>query len=361
MAATDLRQLTTTTMASTVNDYSVNPKQVDEASGYGETYWDSPNWTKYLGYYKTIPELKKSVDALACWTAGKGWTADIRTTNILSLWSGWGEDTSDSLFQNMIIVKKINGDSFAEIMWSDAQIRNFPINLKPLNPSNVRIVVSPKGRIIRYDVRKADGTYMPMDIRDIFHLSNDRIANEIHGTSIVEACQWIIDAKNEAMADKRRILHRSTIRIIEVDSDDATTLSTLNTQYSNAIKNGEVLIVPKDNVGFPNVPPLSTLEHSDWIRYCDNDFPKSVGVPTIILGGSEQVSEGSNKMSAYNFEQVYMAEQRLLEQDIKAQLKLEIKFERPNSLQENMQSNEAKNTSQTEFQPKDFQITGGRE
>ena len=258
MPDTDLRQTTTTKLDSGVPDYSVSHKVIDDAQGLTENYWYNAKWTEYLGYYKQIPELKKAVDALACWTTGKGWTADNRVTALLEGVSGWGEDTFDSIMQNMIIAKKVNGDAYAEIMRND---KGTLINLKSLNPSNVRHVVSKKGIIIGYDVWQ-NGKWTRMKPTQIFHICNDRVASEIHGVSVVEACQWVIDARNEAMSDWRRILHRSTIRVLEVDDDDPTTLVTLREQYKEAIKNGEVLILPKQKEGgFQDLqaPPSQTF------------------------------------------------------------------------------------------------------
>ena len=74
---------------------------------------------------------------------------------------------------------------------------------------------------------------------------NEKIANEIHGTSVIDACKWVIDARNEAMSDKRRLMHRSTIRVIEVDSENSAAMNNLRTQWNEAIRNGEVMILPK--------------------------------------------------------------------------------------------------------------------
>ena len=194
----------------------------------------------------------------------------------------------------------------------------------------------------------------------ILHLVNDRIANEIHGTSVVEACQWVIDARNEAMADKRRLLHRSTIRIIEVDSEDTIRLTTLKTQYAEAIKYGEVLLVPKDNVSFPNVPPISTSEHSEWIRYLENFFYQAVGVPKIILGGAQEFTEASSKVGYLTFEPVYTREQAELEADLWNQLSIRIRFNRPPSLSGVLQSDEEKNTGQTGIQDNEMMLQMGR-
>lgn len=362
MTDLNLSRTTTTGMNSAVTNYAVSSKIIDEPSKTEETVWENPNWSKYLGYYKQIPEFKEAIRALANWAVGKGYVTGPEEQVILEHIRGAGEDSFQSIMTNHIIVKKVNGDAYAEIIKDDKT--GILINLKPLNPATMRTVFNKKGLIVRYEEfdpsSKGKEAVRKFEVKDILHSMNDRVANETHGTSVLEACQWVIDARNEAMADKRRVHHRSTIRIMEVDADDTSKLNSLKTQYADAIKNGEVLIVPKGDVSFPNAP-INYIDTLDWIRYLEGFFYQAVGVPKIILGGADQISEGSNKMSSYNFEQVYMTEQTLLEQDIWNQLHMRVTFERPASLQDNMQSNEAKNTSQTGFQSKDFSVTGGRE
>lgn len=356
MADTDIRSLRTTDMASGVDNYSVDAQNIDQAGdGQNETYWDNPDWPTYLGYYKSIPELKKAIDALAMWTIGKGWNADPNVKVMLEHISGWGEDTFQDIMKNLLIVKKINGDAFAEVIRDEDS--GIILNIKPLNPSMVRIVVDKKGMIIRYDVYTSSNRtsqYKEFKPENILHFCNDRIANEIHGVSVVEACKWVIDARNEAMADKRRTLHRTTIRVMEIDSDDSTKLNTVKKQYAEAINKGEVLIVPKGNIGFPDVPTMSTAEHSEWIRYLENFFYQTVGVPKIILGGSEEFTEASSKIGYLTFEQPYMTEQRELEADLWNQLGIRVKFERPVSLKEDILSSEAANTGQMGVQPSEM-------
>jgi len=355
MANTDLRQTTTSDMKAGVPNFSVAAKAIDQPSIAGESFWDSPNWNKYLGYYKQIPELKKSVDALACWTAGKGYVTDDANYVLLENMKGWGEDTFDSIMQNMLIVKKINGDAFAEIIRND---KGTLINLKPLNPSSVRIVVNKKGSIIRYEELGGSSPNRHFSVNDIFHISETRIANEIHGCSVVEACQWVIDAKNEAMADWCRILHRSSVRVIYVDMDNPATLATLKEQWKEGVKNGEVVLVPgqkgKDfEVADYMSPPSQPF--MDTIRYYENFFYQAVGIPKIILGGSAEYTEASSKVGYLTFEQVYAAEQRLLEQDLWNQLAIRLTFNRPVSLKEDILTSEAANTGQTGFQPNEMQ------
>lgn len=268
----DIRQTDTTSMDTRVTDYSVAAKQTDSVGEQDETTWQNAKWTQYFGYYKKIPELKKAIDALATWTLGKGYTSDDRTRIILENISGWGEDTFNSIVWNMLIIKKINGDAFAEIIRSkDGTL----INLKPLDPASIKIVCNRQGRIKRYEqtIKTGDkSTTRKIPVFDMLHLCNDRVADEIHGTSVIEACEEVILSRNEAMADWRRILHRSTIRIMEVDEDDKTKLTQLKRDYSDAIKDGELLIIPKGTTAPPvDLTPPNTA-HLEQIRYLENFF-----------------------------------------------------------------------------------------
>lgn len=356
MANTDIRSTATTALDNADLEYNVFRENIDEANEAGETHWDSPDFTEYLGYYKKIPELKKAVDALAMWTTGKGYESPQK--ELLDNIIGWGEDSFLSILWNMIIIKKINGDAYAEIIRNE---RGTLVNLKPLSPNKIRTVVNNKGIIVRYEeidikTKKAIRTLTP---DKVFHLVNDRVANEIHGTSVVEACKWVIDARNEAMSDWRRLLHRSTIRIIEVDVDDDTgTLNNLKEDYKEAIKCGEVLLVPKGTTGFPDTP-INFINPEQWISYLENFFYQAVGVPKIILGGSQEFTEASSKVGYLTFEQVYISEQKELESDLWNQLAIKIEFNKPTSLKDNLQSDEAKNTGQINVQPNDTQATIG--
>ena|SRR3990167_3589082 len=361
MPETNLGNATTSTMKSGVPDYKVSPKVIDEAGVQDETYWTNPNWTTYLGYLKTIPEYARAVRSLAIWTCGKGWVCPLDSDKVtLEGIRGWGEDSFDSIMQDMIVVKKTNGDSYAEIIIND---KGTLINLKKLNPSKVRHVVNPKGILLGYDILQADGSYKRFETSEIFHLCNDRIANEIHGTSVLESCKWVIDAYNEAVSDIRRVMHRSTIRVIYVDMDDTTKLGVIRTQWNTAIKDGEVLLLPgKKGIDFEvvdySIPPIQA--YLEWVRYLNNYFYEVLGVPKVITGGTADYTEASSKIGAWTFEIPSQTEARLLEQDIWNQLAIRITFDRPPSMMDNIQSDQSRNTGQMGFQPNDVQAGAGK-
>ena len=353
----DITKTTTTSMDTEVSNYSVSPKVTDASSGYGETTWDSPYWSKWYGYYKTIPELKSAINCLATWILGQGYTCDSsRNKVILEHINGWGEDTFSSVLWNLFVTKKINGDAFAEIIRDKGIIQN----LKPLDPSSMRIVCNPQGKIIRYEQRsKIPGDKKTFKVEDIFHISNDRVADNIHGESIIEAVQWVIDAKNEAMADWRRISHRSTIRVLFVDEDDKTRLANLKSDYASSIKYGELIILPTKagDAQFQDLtlPPVEAF--LAWIRYLENFYYQALGIPRVVLGGTAENTEASAKVSVIVWEPTFVREITELEQDVWNQLGIKLKINKQPSLMDNMYNDEQKNTGQVGFQPND--VTAG--
>lgn len=357
MATGNISSATTTNMSNTITDYSVDSKKLDY-SGDEEFVVSFPEAQENMGYYFNIPELKSAVDALARWVVGKGWNVENpKNKSILENLTGWGEDTIDNIFWNMLVVKKVVGDSFAEIIRSGKTI----VNLKPVSPERIRIVTNKQGRIKRYEIY--DGkNWKQKKTQDILHLSNDRFGDQVHGTSIVNSCKWVIKARNEALETNKIIDRRGrALGIAYYKTNNTGKITYANSQIEEAVKNGEMLGLPDDTVDIKEFPTKSTSDNLSWIQYLENFFYQALGIPKIILGGSEQVSEGSNKMTTLTFEQVYISEQRQLEQDIWNQLAIKITFTKPASIADNIQMNEAKNTSQTNLQPKDTMVTGGNE
>lgn len=360
MAEYNLNQATTTDLKNVVDDYEVDPMHLDSTQETkGETYYDFPNSSEYLGYYKTIPELKKAIDALAIWTVGKGFKAAIPDFVILNNIRGWGEDTIQSILENLLIQKKVFGDAFAEIIRND---KGTLINLKPLYPGDMRVVVNAKGIITRYEQRTKTGKGKPVIFKpeQILHLCNDRIGNEIHGVSVIEACKWVIDARNEALTDDRKIKHRDlALGIAYYDTDNNGKITYANQQIENAIKNGEMLGLPKDTVEIKEFPTKSTGDRLQWIQYLENFFYQAVGIPKVIAS-SQDFTEAASKVGYLTFEPIYTREQTLLEADLWIQLSVRVKFNRPPSLHGVLAEDEQKNTGQTGMQQNEVQAQAGR-
>jgi len=358
MAEMNISSTTTTDLKGAVTDFSVASRVPDSTGAAKDVWWDYPDAAQNLGYYKSIPELKGAIKALAIWTCGKGWTADIRTTNLLSFIRGWGEDSFQSICQNLIIQKKIFGDAFAEIIRESENGRL--INIKCLYPGNMRCVVSDNGMIDHYEQRSNIQGGVPKLFKpwQILHLVNDRIANEIHGISVIEVLKFIIDAKNEALQDERTIRHREMLGVLDVDSNDPVKIQQAVTQYQNAVKNKEVLVTIKGTSELKD-NPMTIKDRLQWLQYLDNLFYQTVGVPKVIAT-SEGFTEAGGKVGFLTFEPVYTAEQTELEADLWSQIGIEVKFNRPPSLSGMMQESEDKNTGQTGIQPNEVNMSMSR-
>jgi len=357
MTELNISKATTTDMTNIVSNYSVDSTNLDYITNEKESYWYFSDASTNFGYYKHIPELKKAIDALAIWTAGKGFETNIGTKVSLEHVTGWGEDSFQQIMQNMLVVKKVIGDSFAEIIRDNK--KGLLLNLKPISPERVRIVVGPNGIILRYDIRKRDGSWLPMDKEKILHLCNDRVADEIHGTSVIDACRWVIDARNEALTDERKIKHRElAMGVLYVDSEDTAKIEDVKKKYADAISNGEVLVLPRETAELKDAG-VRAQDRIAWIQYLENFFYQAVGIPRVIAT-SENYTEAASKVGFLTFEPIYTNEQTLLEQDLWNQLGVKVKFNRPPSLSGMMQESENKNTGQTGFQPNEVTATMGK-
>lgn len=360
----DIQQTTTSNMATSVENASVSSYSPDTVGDQKETTWINSNWNEQVGYFKgkdVIPQFHRAVQALSTWTAGKGYTTEEPYKTVLDNITGWGNETFDEIMINMINMKKVTGDAFAEIIRDDD---GYLINLKILGGDTIRIHVNSKGIITHYEQIARTGTKTParrLETNQVFHITNDRVADEIHGTSLAEIVKWVVTAKKEAMEDWKRISHRSTIRVMYIDSQDTTKLTHIKTEYATAISSGELMIIPakRGEAEFEDLtlPPVEAFMR--WIEYLDNLFYQVVGVPKVIAT-SEGFTESGGKTGFFTFEPIYTKEQTLLEGDIWNQLAIKVKFNRPPSLGGALQKDEMKDAGgKIGFQPNDAQVGEG--
>lgn len=356
MTERDITQ-TTQTNPNLIPDFSITSESIEEESALKETEYINFDWTDQLGYFKGIPELNRAITSLAIWTAGLGHVLkNKRDQVILENMTGWGEDSFTSIMINLIKTKKFGRDSYAEIIRDDS---GNLLNLKVLNTGRIKHIINSQGLLERYEYLQTNGKFKKMALNKIFHLCNDRIANEIHGTSIVEIVKDVIDARKEVIDDMRRVSHLSSIRVMYVDENDPTRLANLKIDYAEAIKNGSVLIIPgtKKETEFQdlNMPPMEAF--LSQIRFYGDFFYQAVGIPKVIAT-SENFTEAASKIGFLTFEPVYTNEQTQLEADIWNQLGIRIKFNRPPSLSSDVQKDEAKDGA-VGFQPNDTTAGSG--
>ena len=326
-----------------MTDYSVASEITDSAQDQKESEWINSDWSQQFGYFNQIPELHAAINAKATWTIGKGIEADPQTTFIMDSIRGWGKDTFNTIIENMIRTYYIGGDAFCETIRDDEV--NL-INLKTLSPDKTKTIVNRKGIITKYKILQAGGKWKQFEPEEIFHLSRNRVADQIHGVSVIDSVENIILARNEAISDYKIVMHRNVYprMIFHLDTDDETEIATFKVKMDKAYSKNENFYVPKDVV-IPEllaVAPNATLDPKAWIDQQGDFFYEAVGVPQIILGGSGEFTEASAKIAYLAFQQNIEEEQLFIEEQVGLQLGLEINLVFPASLENELLSDKAK-------------------
>jgi len=345
MADLKISKARDTDMTNQVSDFSVSTATDTGVSGIGETTYQA-DWTKWLGYYYKIPELASVIDKKAMFTVGKGYTADAKTTKILDRIRGWGKDTFNIILQNTTRTYTIAGDSYAEIIKDTA---GRLINLKPLNPGSMKIVANKFGLIKRYEQVARGVNVQTWKPEQIFHCAWNRIADDIHGISTIEKMEDVILMRNEAMSDLKTVFHRYVKPLLTfvVDTDNEAEIEAFKKEVDKTVKNGENLVIPKDTVDKidrTSIPQFSTLDPIPWIQYLEKFFIMAEGVPSIVLGKGDDVTEASAKISYLAFQQMVEWNQLYLERQIEAQLGLKINLSFPASIAPELISDEKKDS-----------------
>lgn len=358
MAELNISQATTTNFTDNVPDFIVNAKALDASNPVGdESYWYFSNATKFYGYYLTIPEIFSAANAMATWAFGAGWsTPDKLLEQELKHVQGMGKDTFAKIIWNAEVVKLVVGDAFIEVKRKDDKI----INMIPISPERVRIVFNPEGMIKRYDAWNGK-EWRAIKKEDMLHITNKRLGDQLHGTSQIEASEFIINARNEALSDERIIKHRDkALGIAYYETDKAGKIAYANSQIEKAVKNGEMVGLPKDTVKIEPYPSRSSEDRTAWISYLENFFYQVFGVPRSIAT-SDGTSEVGGKMGNVNFEPTYAKERIDMEEDLWQQQAIQVTFEKQASLGGLVQQNMAKNVGETNIQPNDVSATMARE
>lgn len=321
-------------MTTAVTDYSVDTEQTDGPSDGGETRWQNNDFGQYLGYYKSIPELKSTIDTKAKWVLGKGYKADEKVKKVLDKIRGFGKDTFNTILQNCVRTYYVGGDSFCEIVKHKGRL----INIKPLDPNVMVIVANSEGRIIRYEQLTKTGGKEPIKFKpdEIFHLAKNRFADEIHGSSIIKAVEEIILMRNEAMADMKIVFHRyvKPLWIWQLDTDDTAEVAAFKAKADLTVENAENIYIPKGaaEATSMSVPQFSTLDPLPWIRDLTSYFYQATNTPDVIVGSASDTTEASAKVLYSAFRESVMDDQLFVTENVKTQLNLDIKLEAPPSL-----------------------------
>lgn len=350
-------------------DFSVDTKATEGPTGQKEYEWTNSNFTQYYGYYHKIPELNSTIDARATWTVGKGFESDPETTLILDSIHGNGMDTFNTILENMIRTMMIGGDAFCEIIRDEDE--GMITNLKPLDPSTIKIVSNAEGMILRYEqmskIPEKDGsrkTIQKFEPEEMFHLARNRVADEVHGTSVVEKLEAIILMRNEAMTDYKLLMHRYVVPQIiwHLDTDIPAKIAKFKAMRDKAHADRENIYIPKGAVEreVAAVSGNATLSPLAWIESLNDYFYEACATPKIVVGNSKNFTEAASNTVYLAFQQSVEEEQLFVEEQVGIQLGIEIELTFPASIQNSALSDtptEQQNAG-TRIQPNETTVGG---
>src|SRR3990167_938139 len=351
MTNLDIGNATLSDMTNRVKDYKVAAEVLDAATGQKETEYMNAFWSIYWGYFNSHPDLKSAILMKAVWIVGKGWNADPFTTVILDHISGWGKDTLDDIIFNMLVQKMINGDAYSEKIGDKDHVENSLhmfkgtlINLKPLDPGSIKIVVDEKGIIKRYEqVNRIEGkqTQIKFHPNKIFHLCHNRIGNQIHGISDIKSLEPVLKSEEESFIDIKQVSHRNARPLImfKIKTDIPSKIDEFVNKMDEALNKGENIYIPDDEntISYEVVQVNVGSIVMDWRNDIRNKFYRTIGLPQIVPGAGGQSTESESKVIYFAFEQIVKRDQLLIEKQIWNQLQLKIKLTPPTSLMQDLQ------------------------
>lgn len=337
---------TRTTNYSDIAAHTIDPVSVDTVQNQEETRDINERWLTDWAYFNRIPKLKSAILMKAIWTVGKGFTADKATKMKLELIRGNGKQTFQDILFNMVVCKQVGRDSYAEIIREEDS--NRLLNLKIINPGSMTKIFGRDGRIKRYEQTvTTDGkkSFIKFTPDEIFHLSHNCFAGEMHGRSVPEAVEDIILADDENFRVMKKLTRFQAVPFIifKIKSNNLTSINKFKANIKEAREKGEDLIVPDDenllSYEVVQMNPASIL--MEWRNSVNNQFYQAVGMP-LILFGSAGSTESGGKIEYLGHETVFEHDQLEIEQQVLSQLGLKINLNSPTSLLESLRTDENK-------------------
>ena len=357
--AMDVKNTTTSKLDQSLKVQTTASEDVDRAGTEKDTKWVNDKWITYNAYYKKHLTVKSVINKLGMWSVGKGFKGSEETLNKII---GWGKDTFNEVIDNQVRVKHINGDSYAEII-REKGILNLGglikgkgkiINLKPLNPGSIGHVINPQGMLEGYKQKLADGTEKPLKLEQVFHLTLNRTADEIHGTGDIQSLTTFLDKIKQLDEDMSVMFHRFVVPLViwKLNTDNEPAMTTFKTQQVKARNGGDDMVIPDMAVDWSLLESGKVgIDPMNWRNKWTEEVIKGGGVPALIMAIEAGTTEASSKMVYLAWQQVIEKEQRDLEAQMKLQLGLEVKFDFPARIEDNLNEDKNKDGNRMETTP----------
>lgn len=341
MAGRDYQNTATTDSDAQIEVQVTNPTDVDRPSE-GNVY-QSNLWTTHNAYYEEHSSVKSVINKVGDWTVGKGVNVKkATTTKILDRIIGSGKDTFEEVIKNQVRVRHIDGDSYAEICGGKGSALK---NLKPLNPAAVKVYYNTVGMLSHYGYAFVDDEEQRFEKEEIFHLSLNRNADATHGTGDIASLITFLDKIKQLDADMSAFFHLYVVPMIlwEIKSSKPADIAKFKSDHKIAKNSGTDIIIPEKAVGWEMIEGgKSGIDPIVWRQTWVEEVTKGGGVPALIMAIAAGTTEASSKMVYLAWQQVIEDEQNYLEKQIKLQLGLEVTFEFPARIEENLGEDEGK-------------------
>src|SRR3990167_647578 len=207
MGLYDIDAVVTTNLNDIFKDYESPLKDTDIIT------W-TPEWQKWHGQYRDIPENQATIDVWCKWIIGKKITF-LKPETI-----------------TIIANRKSRILKYVQFM------ENTNINL---GTTNAEIQEEIQKNIMEKTIVSS------WDPDEMFHISNNRIADEIHGIPESEKLELIGQWKKQASEDQSIIIRRygKPTYFYEVDTDDDTEIADIETKINKTITEFSNMVVPK--------------------------------------------------------------------------------------------------------------------
>ena len=368
MVELNISSAQTSDLTNNVTAVTIPTQEVDTQRDQDETEWTNTKATQYWGYFNQVPDLKSALLMKSVWAVGKGYETDPQTLVILEHISGDGKETFGDIIFNLDCMRRVYGDAYAEIVWNNPDKRDFPANLRVLNPASMKHIVNRKGQIIRFEqiTNVKNRTPIRFDPRDILYLPNNKLSGSIHGISDIEALEQKILAENENFVDMKRLMHFQARPMImfKLGTDDTSKITAFIAKMDAAVNKGENVYIPDDEnaVSFEVVTINISASIFEWRNDIRNGFYRAVGLPQVVPGAGGGSTESESKVIYFAFEQIVEFEQEFLEKQLWQQLRLKVNFIPPATMSQDLQADTAKDgvTGGMNFQPGDMMAGMGK-
>ena len=223
--------------------------------------------------------------------------------------------------------------------------------------------VNSQGILQGYIQVRSDGSEIPFNLNEIFHLCLNRTADEIRGIGDIEVLITFLDKIKQLDEDMAVMFHRFVVPLVvwRLNTDNPTAMETFKKQSKKARNGGDDMVIPDTAVDWSLLEPGKgvgkIIDPMTWRNKWTEEVIKGGGVPALIMAIEAGTTEASSKMVYLAWQQVIEDAQRSVEDQIKAQLGLTIKYEFPARIEENLGEDEGKDSAINKGKRSEVEIT----